>query len=1046
MANQPLPQQFRKALQDFSGGLNDFESTLIIKGNQFSELQNALVNNTGLLEKAEGYTVDGSPFPNVASNLIRMLVNYKRGTSVDKLVVAASDSANSNATYKVDYKDSSGTGTYAYIGHTTGTATFTNGSTAVSGSGTAWLSHLKAGDKMKVTSQADSVYAEISSVTNDTTIVLTANYTGASTGGMVAYIARIITHKDFIPQAVVFNNNLVYTNGSETPMTYNNTTVALITDAQAPKGKYIEAHKSRVFIASTAANPSSVYWSAVNDETSWDASSVEPVFPNDNGNIVAIKSFADSLIVFKDNGRLYQIVGQFDQDAVGEPDFIRKIDTPENIGAVSGYTPAVNDDGKMYFLTETGIYALDGKMSLEKVSWNIENTIANAVLESSAVSSKSYLYDTNTQWDTGTHSGTIARSTDSRLRRIADALTITDARIKRGCVAICIDSSNDIHVAYVSSIDNKSVKYKKWLASSNAVSVDETAFTADTDAVGDYTIDSVSIDVTSGGVAGIMFRKAFQSGASYHFKYRFTERTSGTWITDQAVAETGSFAFGGENNYGISLKYRTDNDPRAVICILDASTVGGSYMARTGSTWARNGNFLTGVSIISCQLLLEANTDPKISANSSATVYYIAEASPADGTTLASVDTVSTSGTDYATQLVKNATNYFTAYSDGGALKRRQHTGGTATTTLDSDTSNIFKGFSFDASYNNNYYRTLTSGSNRVEKFTFEGSSSVSNTDLDNTSSVAGGDRTMHRNGAVFATATFGANANEIIVRRTAYRGIWIGPEASDSTLTAWGTYSVTDQDTVLDTITHEIALASSSPPSSYSSITSGSVISTDATLIYNIPKITFVMGSFSSASMDSLELNYTGTGIDGKIPTGVVFDNEYYIPIAETGQTANSLVILLDQARAFTTLTPDVTFMCRYKRILYAGSSTNGDVYKFNGLFRHGSSAYTMIATTKEELLGSLELKKEVYKVYVLYEIQSVGTFDFAYRVDNFKYPNGASWVTTEVDQTTSGLAEIKVRDGLFNTIQFRVQNDESDSRVGIIGFVVIYSYANIR
>ena len=104
------------------------------------------------------------------------------------------------------------------------------------------------------------------------------------------------------------------------------------------------------------------------------------------------------------------------------------------------------------------------------------------------------------------------------------------------------------------------------------------------------------------------------------------------------------------------------------------------------------------------------------------------------------------------------------------------------------------------------------------------------------------------------------------------------------------------------------------------------------------------------------------------------------------------------------------------------------------------------MTATTKEELLGSLELKKEVYKVYVLYEIQSVGTFDFAYRVDNFKYPNGASWVTTEVDQTTSGLAEIKVRDGLFNTIQFRVQNDESDSRVGIIGFVVIYSYANIR
>ena len=1044
MANQPLNQWYRRAIQDFSGGLNNHESPLLIAQNQFAELRNALVNSSGLLEKAGGYVVDGSPFPDDTTALIRMLINYKRGTSVDKLVVAASDTGNANATYKVDYKDTSGTGTYSYIGYTTGTAGFTNGNTAVTGVGTAWASHLKAGDKIKADAHAEGTWAEISSVTNDTNLVLTANYTGA-TAATQAYKARIITHKDFIPQAIVFNNNLVYTNGSEKPMSYNNTTVVTLTDSDCPKGKFIAAHKSRVFIASTSGAPSSVYWSSVNDETAWDATSVEPVFPNDNGNITAIKSFADSLIVLKDNGNIYQIIGSFDQTAAGSPDFIRKIDTPENIGMIAGYTAAIHDDNRLYFLSETGIYALDSKMSLEKVSWNLQGTLDTSVLKSSAVSAKSYLYDTSTQWDTGSHSGTIARSADGLLRPYFDLFTITDAFVGDGAVSVYLDSSKNAHVAYVKS-DKKSVRYKKYLATDNSISIDETITGPDSNA----DIFSVSLDIDGSGIAGIAFITydlASAAHTSYRKKTLFTQRTAGTWIAVETAHTSSGDIFPTRTSVGVSLRYRSDNRPRIASCSAGDGH-GIQYHKRDGAGAWTTAIGITAEQTIMCSLYLVSDGQPRIAlSNFTDNSVSLHEGASGGEGALTSLETISVtfSNSDYGVCLDKTSGgNYIYSFCSGGVFKKRNYTT-TTTSNLDADTTNIFKGYVIDSSDRDNFYASVVPTSDRVERATFENSLSVTNT-VANTSNSIPGDRGMDVNGAVFVTATFGANANEILVRRLAYRGIWIGPETSDSTLTAWGTYDVADQSTVSSTITHEIALAASSPASAYASITSGAVISTDATLIYAIPKITFVMGAFTGPSIGSATLNYIGTGIDGKIPTGVVFDNEYYVALTESGQSANNLIALLDKERAFTTLTPPVTFMCRYKKLLYGGGSTTGKVYRLNEGFAQNSSAYTMTATTKEDLLGSIELQKEIYKAYVLFKIQDAGTFDFSYRVDNFKYPTGATWVTTAVDQTSLGIAEIKIRDGLCRSVQFKIENDEEDSEVGIIGFVVIYGFANIR
>ena len=192
----------------------------------------------------------------------------------------AQDNGNTNTNLKVDAKKTTGDGTSVYIGHTTGTAVVTTGAdTTVTGTGTSWSSHIKAGDKFKRDSDADSKYTEISSVDSNTQLTLNASYTGTLDGGATTYTIRIIIHKDFIPRGVVFNNKAIITNGSETPEMWDNSTLDLITDAQVPKAKFIEIHKRRVFMLSTSGKPSDLFWSAVNDETSWDAAAFEPISP-----------------------------------------------------------------------------------------------------------------------------------------------------------------------------------------------------------------------------------------------------------------------------------------------------------------------------------------------------------------------------------------------------------------------------------------------------------------------------------------------------------------------------------------------------------------------------------------------------------------------------------------------------------------------------------------------------------------------------------------------------------------------------------------------
>lgn len=1099
MAQTPLPRYLRKDFQDFSGGLNTQDANLRVAHNQFTQLDNAVVNDRGLLEKARGYGLDGSPFPDETTAFIRMLHNYRRGSTVDKLMVAAADSGNANATYKVDIKETAGDSVYDYIGYTTGTATFTNGSANVTaGTGTAFTTHLKAGDKIKPT--ATAVWYEISAVTGAGTLTLSSNFAEATQTGS-AFKARIILHKDFIPVAVTFNNNLIVSNGSESMISYNNTTATLITDTDAPKGKFLETHKQRLFSAATASGPSSIYWSAVNNEAVWDATSLEVVFANDNGNICGIKSFADSLLVFKDNGNIYQVGGEFDQDDVGYAAFIRRLDTPENIGIIAGRSVAVGNDNKLYFLAESGVYYIDARLNVTKMSWQINPTIGGLVLKSTLTSNKSFVYDTKTQWDAGTHSGTIATA-EGTLRQFNDQYTISNIKQGNNLAAAVIDSSNVLHavaVADTGSATTEKLIYTK--IDTDGTVTTETDFGMSTGYAG-----GTSIAVSSGGIVGVV--GGWNLTGSDPFIY-IAERHSGTAaFTSGSLVITGSgTTWSTQLNNGSKIRQSGDSVWYTVASV-DSNTQVTLTAAYGGSTVAA-GTFVAWtapVSITNVQNTAEtsvafsmgyASANPRIhvitdrgdsdfkyrasgvagawtsvdvttgfnseirynrsSMSINGSDVYLsfthyntrieAFKSTDGGGSFSRVDTFTglvLANTDGVQGSYDASGNTLTGYSESNVIKKRNHTGG-STSTLDSTANSQCHGYTY---YSSNDYacNNVGTASSQLEKYVYESNQTITSSTaniLSKTYRVAQG---MDNNGVVFSQCAFGASAGTLVLRRVAFRAIWTSNERSDSTLSAWGTFVLSDETTNGNTITREVALNTASPATVYASITSGSVISSDATKIYVIARLTSVIGSLSGgAQWGSLVMNFTGAGVDAKLPTGYFFANEYYLAVCESGSDANNKTLLLDRGDAFALQSYPVTCFARYKKLLYAGAASTGKVFKLLQGFNANTAAYTMTAISKEDLLGSIELEKDIYQVYIIYEVKTAGTFTFSYRLDNFVNPAGSTWSDTTVTQTGVGIAEVLIGNKA-RSIQFKVSNATANNEVSIVGYVVLYHYLNVR
>ena len=79
----------------------------------------------------------------------------------------------------------------------TGTVAITNGSATVTGTGTAWLANVSAGQFFGV--DGDGVFYTVASVVSDTSLTLSANYGGTTGSGKTYSIVRDYTSPDSIP-------------------------------------------------------------------------------------------------------------------------------------------------------------------------------------------------------------------------------------------------------------------------------------------------------------------------------------------------------------------------------------------------------------------------------------------------------------------------------------------------------------------------------------------------------------------------------------------------------------------------------------------------------------------------------------------------------------------------------------------------------------------------------------------------------------------------------------------------------------------------------
>lgn len=1036
-------------------GLNSRYSAVVINDKEASVLLNNEVNNDGTLAKYPGYVKDGSPFPNESTAFIRSMWDFKRGSSTDLLLISAADSGNANTTYKVDIKSTIGDGTYQYFGHTIGTAAFTNGNTAVVGTNTHWLVELKAGDKIKVTSQTNAQYTEIASVTNDTNLVLVGGgYLGATSGGAVAYTARKIWNKGNVIRMATFNNVVIMTDGNGIPQqydtvsvnslinTYSGTTLTAQANA-APKGSYVISHKQRVFMASTPTDPSGLYWSHVNDQTFWDPASYEPIFPQDGGNIIAIISYADSIVIFKNNGLIYRVFGNFDDSAIGTIAYISKMDYSEHIGIIADRSVFIHND-LLYFMAETGVYTIDQRGVIQKISYFIEPFIKSLNFSLTGNANKSFPFTNKSQWDAGTHSGSYA-NTDGILRTFFDDFRQTDASQNYNLCAVALGTNNVLHVAYVPNTDATKITYARYQP-------DGTLLKEDT-GLSTNTVGSVSIDVSGvDQTVGIAYTTTER-------QTRFVERTPdvgavlGTW---GATAIVGGSADG---PVMCSFKYSSGGVPNVGIC----GEAGGfgflGYNTRTVGVW---GSFVqiqsfTGDSFSSARvsLCLDGSSNIYIAFMWGGGANVWTTKSTNGGATWNTIEDwrgVSPSANleSSLTSFLDHSNNFFTAYSNSVGVIKRNHTA-TSQVTFDSTANSLNRGFlniitgSTDKFYSLNITGTPTA---QVEKYTFETSSSLVNPTANVISKTAGnrpGDRPLVHNGQVIASVGFGTNANEIVIRRLALFGNWTGPESSDATLSAWSTYDVSGEADNGNTVTHQVALASSSPPTSFVNIIPGAVISSSPALNFVIPKVLFTIIAWSGVQITSIILNYIGAAIDGKQIFGISYYNEAFFACSEMGQTANNKVLVQDIKDAYLLVTYAVSVMEKFKTKLYGGSSTNGDLYILKTGWNFGGSIYSSDFQSKEDFLDSIELEKSVHKIYVLYRVQSVGSFTFSYRVDSFVTNGGSTWTDATVDQTDLGIYEVNVLQKV-RSIQFRVQNSGLDNQLNILGFVTVFGNLNIR
>lgn len=157
----------------------------------------------------------------------------------------------------------------------------------------------------------------------------------------------------------ILNNKLLIGNGADQSLYYDGS--AFTVNTAAPKAKYWLTMANRAWAAGVVTNPSALYYSKVNDPTSWttDANDVSTggvvyIDPDNNGSIIAIDKKVGRIIVHKEFGKYKILLDEF-----GVPSDVIDLESDE---PTSSYWSIITSGEYNYYLRETGVYRDQGTL------------------------------------------------------------------------------------------------------------------------------------------------------------------------------------------------------------------------------------------------------------------------------------------------------------------------------------------------------------------------------------------------------------------------------------------------------------------------------------------------------------------------------------------------------------------------------------------------------------------------------------------------------------------------------------------------------------
>lgn len=211
-------------------------------------------------------------------------------------------------------------------------------------------------------------------VTDNTTVWQTANcidFSTITTGQNPLELPRFATVLD----------DLWIVNGSTWPIVWNGSTSTQLDGVsgrpEGPIGKYISYWKSRVWIANVPTSPSSVFFSALVDESgnildpetstgAWISTNQIYINRDDGSPIYGMRPYRDNLYIFKETG-INRILFESEFD-------LSLAKNVSNTGSKFDESIVEMDDGLIRFLGNDGIYAFDGSR-VHRLSSKIAPTI-----------------------------------------------------------------------------------------------------------------------------------------------------------------------------------------------------------------------------------------------------------------------------------------------------------------------------------------------------------------------------------------------------------------------------------------------------------------------------------------------------------------------------------------------------------------------------------------------------------------------------------------------------------------------------------------------